>query len=137
MLFRSDFPRGYTRELFNRMGQLSGAAAFRLTVETFRNATAMLLREAPAALRAEGVEALLIDQTSFGGATLAHRLDLPFVSVSCALLLNPDPAAALPPGQADHPTGGGLPPTARPAAAGGRQRGLVAAAADLPATRRL
>ena len=88
----ADFPLGSTRLLFQRMGQLSGTAAFRLTVETFRQSTAMVLREAPAALRAAGVEALLIDKTSFGGATLAHVLDLPFVSVSCALLLNRDPA---------------------------------------------
>jgi zeaxanthin glucosyltransferase len=88
----SDFPLGFTRQLFNRLGQLSGPAAFRLTVESFRSSTAMVLREAPAALRARGVEALVIDQTSFGGATLAQVLDLPFVSVSCALLLNPDPA---------------------------------------------
>lgn len=32
----------------------------------------MLLREAPPALRAHGVEALLVDQTSFGGATAAR-----------------------------------------------------------------
>jgi hypothetical protein len=49
------------------MGELSGAAAFRTTVAYFQQSTAMLLREAPPALRAHGVDALLIDQTSFGG----------------------------------------------------------------------
>jgi MGT family glycosyltransferase len=88
----SDYPVGCTTQLFNRLGELSGAAAFRTTVEYFQRSTAMLLREAPPALRAQGVEALLIDQTSFGGATVAHALDLPFVSVSCALLLNSEPA---------------------------------------------
>ncbi|MEB3361030.1 MAG: nucleotide disphospho-sugar-binding domain-containing protein [Synechococcaceae cyanobacterium] len=91
-LGQADYPLGSTRELFIRMGQRSGLAAFRLTVEMFRNATAMVLRDAPSALRAHGVEALLVDQTSFGGSTVAHVLDVPFVSVSCALLLNPDPA---------------------------------------------
>jgi hypothetical protein len=42
----------------------------------------MLLREAPPALSGQGVEALLVDQASFGGATVAHALELPFVSVS-------------------------------------------------------
>jgi hypothetical protein len=57
-----------------------------------QQSTAMLLREAPPALRALAVEAMLINQTSFGGATVPYVLDLPFVSVSCALLLNPEPA---------------------------------------------
>ena len=89
---QADYPAGSTNALFNRMGELSGAAAFRATVEYFRSSTAMILREAPPALRAHGVDALLIDQTSFGGATVAHALDLPFVSVSCALLLHSEPA---------------------------------------------
>ncbi|MER3477815.1 MAG: glycosyl transferase family 1, partial [Leptolyngbya sp. ERB_1_2] len=57
----------------------------------FKQLTLMLLQEAPAALQSVGVEALLIDQTSFGGATVAQFLDLPFISVCCALMLNQDP----------------------------------------------
>ena len=89
---RADYPAGCTRQLFNRLGELSGAAAFRATVDYFQRSTAMLLREAPPALRGQGVEALLVDQTSFGGRTVVDALDLPFVSVSCALLLNSEPA---------------------------------------------
>jgi MGT family glycosyltransferase len=86
-----DYPAGTTRELFNDLGGLSGTAAVRATVAYFQRSTEMLLQEAPSAVRREGVEALLVDQTSFGGATVAHVLELPFVSVSCALLLNPEP----------------------------------------------
>ena len=68
----ADYPAGCTKQLFNRLGELSGAAAFRTTIAYFQQATAMLLREAPPALRAHGVEALLVDQTSFGGATAAR-----------------------------------------------------------------
>jgi MGT family glycosyltransferase len=92
---RDAYPAGCTQQLFNRLGELSGAAVFRATLDHFQRSTAMLLQEAPAALRGHGVEALLVDQTSFGGATVAHALDLPFVSVSCALLLNAE--AAVPP----------------------------------------
>ena len=47
--------------------------------------------EAPAAFRRTGVEALLVDQTSFGGSTVAESLDLPFISICCALMINRDP----------------------------------------------
>ena len=89
------YPAGCTQQLFNRLGELSGAAVFRATLDHFRRSTTMLLQEAPGALSGHGVDALLVDQTSFGGATVAHALDLPFVSVSCALLLNGE--AAVPP----------------------------------------
>jgi zeaxanthin glucosyltransferase len=87
----SEYPEGSTRALFARLGELSGAAAFRATVAHFQQATRVVLRDAPPALRQLGVDALLVDQTSFGGASIAQALELPFVSVSCALLLNQDP----------------------------------------------
>ena len=87
----AEYPEGSTRALFARLGELSGPAAFRATVEHFQRSTGVILRDTPPLLRQLGVEALLIDQTSFGGASIAQALDLPFVSVSCALLLNPDP----------------------------------------------
>lgn len=86
-----DYPAGCTKELFTRLGKLSGPAAFRTTVQTFKRSTAMVLREAPPSIRSQGVDALLIDQTIFGGATVAQRLELPFVTVSCALLLHSEP----------------------------------------------
>jgi zeaxanthin glucosyltransferase len=87
----ADFPAGSTAEHFAKLGQLSGPAAFRYTVFFFKQATSMLLQEAPAALQRAGVEALIIDQASFGGSTVAELLDLPFITVCCALLLNQDP----------------------------------------------
>ena len=86
-----DYPEGSTQALFARLGELSGQAAFRATIAHFQRSTAMVLRDTPPTLQRLGVEALLVDQTSFGGASLAQALALPFVSVSCALLLNPDP----------------------------------------------
>lgn len=86
-----EYPEGSTRALFARLGELSGPAAFRETIAHFQRSTAMILRDTPPLLRQLGVEALLVDQTSFGGASIAQALELPFVSVSCALLLNPDP----------------------------------------------
>lgn len=85
------FPAGAIPNSFTKLGQLEGVAAFRYTVELFKQLTLTLLQEAPAALQSAGVEALLIDQTSFGGSTVAQFLGLPFISVCCALMLNRDP----------------------------------------------
>lgn len=85
------FPVGATADSFTKLGQLSGLAAFRYTVALFKQLTATLLEEAPTALESAGVEALIVDQTSFGGSTVAQLLDLPFISVCCALMLNRDP----------------------------------------------
>ncbi len=84
-------PRGSTAAALTQLGQLSGMEAFRYTIALFQQMTNLLLQEAPGVIREEGIELLLIDQTSFGGSTIAQHLDLPFISVCCALMLNRDP----------------------------------------------
>ena len=86
-----EFPAGSTADSFAQLGRLSGLAAFRYTVALFKRKATVLLQEAPSALQQTGVEALIIDQTSFGGSTVAQLLDLPFVTVCCAMMLNRDP----------------------------------------------
>ena len=86
-----EFPAGSTADSLAKLGQLSGLAAFRYTVAFFKQVTSTLLQEAPFAIKSAGVEFLIIDQTSFGGSTVAQLLDLPFVSVCCALMINRDP----------------------------------------------
>ena len=85
------FPFGAIPNALTQLGQLKGLDAFRYTVEFFKQVTLTLLQEAPSVLQSAGVEALLIDQTSFGGPTVAEFLDLPSISVCCALMLNRDP----------------------------------------------
>jgi MGT family glycosyltransferase len=85
------FPAGASAESFAQLGKLSGFAAFRYTVTLFKQLTAMLLGEAPTAIKNAGIEALLVDQASFGGGTVADFLNLPFISVCCALMLNREP----------------------------------------------
>lgn len=48
----------------------------------------MRLRDAPAIIKAEGIEALLVDQATSDGGTVAEYLDLPFVSVCNAMMFN-------------------------------------------------
>lgn len=83
-----DFPKGATSQALAQLGKLSGLAALRYTVNLVTQSAAMLLRDAPAAIKQAGVEALLVDQVSPGGGTVAEYLDIPFISVGSALLLN-------------------------------------------------
>lgn len=87
----TDFPAGSSQNALAKLGELSGIAALRYTLDLFKKITFTLLQQAPVALENAGVEALLIDQTSFCGSTIAESLDLPFISVCCAMMLNREP----------------------------------------------
>ena len=93
MIGETEFPAGESTGALAQLGQLEGLDAFRYTVDLFKRIATMLLNEVPGALKDLGVEALLIDQSSFGGATIAELLDIPFISVCCAMMLNSDPNA--------------------------------------------
>ncbi len=88
----AEFPAGSSAASFAELGKLSGLAALKYTITLFQQSTTMLLREAPKAIEVAGVELLLVDQTSFGGGTVADVLKLPFISVACALMLNREPS---------------------------------------------
>ncbi len=85
------FPLGSAANSYAELGQLSGFAAFQYTIRLLQQITENLLQEAPSAVQRAGIEMLIIDQTVFAGSTVAERLDIPFVSVCCALMLNHDP----------------------------------------------
>jgi MGT family glycosyltransferase len=51
----------------------------------------MLFRDAPNAIRDEGVDSLIVDQIEMAGGTVAEHLGLPFVSAAAALPINTDP----------------------------------------------
>jgi zeaxanthin glucosyltransferase len=84
----SDFPAGSTATFFAQLGNLSGFAAFQYTLNWMRQSAAALLRDAPDLIRANRVEALLVDQVSSAGGTIADYLEIPFISVCSALLIN-------------------------------------------------
>jgi hypothetical protein len=50
------------------------------------------LREAPEAVRAAGVDVLLVDQAELAGGTVAERLGLPFVTAILTLPFNRYPS---------------------------------------------
>ena len=87
----SEYPLGAMPKFSAQVGELSGLAALRYAFSNFQQQwNAALLRDAPAALREAGVEALLVDQVIPVRGTLAEFLDMPWIEVCCALSENPD-----------------------------------------------
>ena len=92
----AQYPPGALRASLDALGRLAGFAALRFTIRAVAATTAMECRELPNAIRAAGVEALLVDQMEPAGGAVAERLALPFVTVCNALLINRDPVAPPP-----------------------------------------
>ncbi len=84
----SEFPNGAIAESLTKLGKLSGLAALQYTVDVLKYQAVVLLRDAPAAIKEASVEALLVDQVSPEGGTVANFLDIPFISVCSAVVLN-------------------------------------------------
>lgn len=78
---QKDYPLGTLRTLDEHVSKLRGLAVFRFTVDRVKNTAAMVLSDAPEAIRRANVDAMIIDQADFGG-TVADYLGLPFASVS-------------------------------------------------------
>ena len=94
-LGREDFPAGTLCKQDEALGKLKGIAGLRYTVRRTTLSSMMILRDAPAAIRDEGVDALVVDQTEMAGGSVAELLGLPFVSAAVTLPLNLD--ASVPP----------------------------------------
>ncbi len=82
---RSAFAAGTVRTLDMQQSRLQGFAALRFIYQRFSQNAAMLLRDAPQAIRAAGIDALLVDQAELAGGTVTERLHLPFVTVIVTL----------------------------------------------------
>jgi len=85
------FPVNDYTAAMQQLGALTGRAALKHTMAMLARATQAILEAGPSRVREVGVEALVVDQSSFAGGTVADRLELPFATVCNALLLNPEP----------------------------------------------
>jgi len=85
-------PDQYQTEL-QRLGLLESRAALTHTFSIATRAAEAILEVGPIAARTAGLTALLVDQASFPGGTVADELGIPFATVCNALLLHPDPAS--------------------------------------------
>ena len=85
------FPADEHKAGIQKLGTLSGRAALSHTTALIARATEAILQEGPSLVREAEVTALVVDQSSFAGGTVADHLDLPFATVCNALLLNTEP----------------------------------------------
>ncbi len=86
----SECPYGTIAQFSDELGKLSGLAALQYTVNWIQKSTAIFLQQAPKTIKNAGLDALLVDQTSPAGGTVAEYLGIPFMSVSAALMINED-----------------------------------------------
>jgi len=91
----SEFSPERVAKFYAKLGELSGLAALRYTLNAIALRAAVNLRDTPEAANKVGIEALLIDQLCFEGQTIAEVLNLPFITVCSALLTNEE--ASVPP----------------------------------------
>jgi zeaxanthin glucosyltransferase len=83
-----EFPVGRFVEILTQRGKLSGLAAIRQSFKVAAKTSNAILREAPIVIKKASVEALLVDQVSLEGGTIAEFINIPFITVCSALLFN-------------------------------------------------
>lgn len=89
------FPVDEYQAEFQKLGLLQDRAALKHTLAIGARAADAVLEVGPTVVGAASVTALVVDQVSFPGGTVADQLGLPYATVCNALLLNPD--SAVPP----------------------------------------
>jgi zeaxanthin glucosyltransferase len=80
-----EFPVGSLAQTTAQLGRLAGLNAIRFTAELLRRAAVITLDQGSDAIASAGIDALLVDQVTPAGETVAETLQLPFVSVCNAL----------------------------------------------------
>ncbi|MBD1939641.1 glycosyltransferase [Microcoleus sp. FACHB-68] len=75
---------GFLAETCEQLGKLSDMEALRYSLDFCRHITEIICEDAPGAIKAAGIEVLLVDQLEPAGETVAEFLGIPFICVSCA-----------------------------------------------------
>ncbi len=88
MIGEAEFPPSSLERTYKQLGEMSGIPAFRFTANWIQQETMMVLKELPNVLKTMDVEALLVDQGSAAGSTVAEIRNIPFITICNALLFN-------------------------------------------------
>jgi zeaxanthin glucosyltransferase len=86
----SEFPLGSSAHILRRIGELGGLTGLRYNLQMVKLEVETRLRESPAAMQAAKIDALVVDQFSLGGGTIADRLNIPRIDICNGLPLNRD-----------------------------------------------
>lgn len=85
-----EFPVERIKADLATLAQLSGLKALQFTIHLFARRMAVCIAEVPAMAREDRIDALLIDETTWEGASIAEQLGVPFVTFSNALVIHPE-----------------------------------------------
>lgn len=87
-------PLGSLNKLLKLAAHPTGSSMFRL-INEMAASTLLFCRELPAACKQLAIDGIIVDQMEPGGALVAKKLGIPYVSVACALPLNREPGLPL------------------------------------------
>lgn len=93
---RASHPRGALAGMLERAARPGGPLGLRRVIADVAAATDMLCRALPDAFARAGIEAVVSDQMEAAGGLVAEALDLPWISVACALPVDREPGVPLP-----------------------------------------
>lgn len=88
-------PPGTLAPALRRAACSNNPLRLRAVIRDLCATTEMLCAELPDALRLRGVDVLLCDQMEAAGGIVAEALNMPFVSIACALPVNREPGLPL------------------------------------------
>jgi MGT family glycosyltransferase len=88
-------PLGFNPTRLVKLGELSGSAALKYSIELFQQNIIAVMTEGLEVVRDAKVDLLLIDQASFGASSVAEYLGIPYITITSALMTNRE--EALPP----------------------------------------
>lgn len=88
-------PPGSLDRVLRRAATSNNPLRLRGVIRDLCATSTMLCTELPGALSQRGIDALLCDQMEAAGGLVAEALDLPFISVACALPVNREPQIPL------------------------------------------
>ena len=83
-----EFPPGTIAESMDTLGRLAGRAALKFTIDWYVRSTETVLAQCPDIFRELQIDAHITDQTTAFTGSAAEMLDLPWVSVCNALIIN-------------------------------------------------
>ena len=86
-ILESEYPAGSTTKSLTELGEINELVGLRHTIQLFQELSALFLEHGPQAIKAAGIELLLIDEALSAGITVAEYLNIPFVSVCSSLIL--------------------------------------------------